>query len=414
MGIGRIGRRCAAGILLGAVLGNSSAQDAIRLTEKEAVDRALARREIASWNTGMQDAAESDILQARTLPNPVFGLEREPLTGSIADDRQSTYSLSQRFELGGKRALRIDAAQARLVAARAETDERQRVLVTAVRRHFYEALAHQRSGDALGDWEKRLAELEGIAEKLQKGGEVAGYDRRRVGRERLAAISRAKVAAAGRARAMESLRSLAAVTDSRPLDLVGELLPPSVPPLETYAATLESRPDLRALEARTQAYRLEQRLAERDRIPDVTLSAGLRQVDRGPLSDSGLVVGVSIPLPIFERGEAGSRRAAGQALAAEAERGIALSKAQGDVRGLWTQAAQLRGAGEEFRREAVAASARLAEIARAAYRGGELGVLELLDAQRSLLDAQIQALEIELAARMAMLELESAATGGNR
>jgi outer membrane protein, heavy metal efflux system len=57
----------------------------------------------------------------------------------------------------------------------------------------------------------------------------------------------------------------------------------------------------------------------------------------------------------------------------------------------------------------VEGSRRLAEIAEAAYRGGEAGILELLDAHRALAEANSQALELELVARAAMLELELAA-----
>ncbi|MFY9316650.1 MAG: TolC family protein, partial [Burkholderiales bacterium] len=212
-------------------------------------------------------------------------------------------------------------------------------------------------------------------------------------------------------RATDALRALVGATPQAALELEGPLLPASIAPLPNYLANLVARPDLKALEAQALAFRYDEKLAERSRIPDVTVSAGVKQVDRSNLSDSGLVLGLAIPLPVFERGEAGSRRAAGQARAAQAEREIALAKAEGDVRGLWSQASQLRLAAQDFRRDALDASRRLAQIAGAAYRGGELGILELLDAHRSLAEAETRALELELAARAAFLELELATTG---
>jgi cobalt-zinc-cadmium efflux system outer membrane protein len=163
--------------------------------------------------------------------------------------------------------------------------------------------------------------------------------------------------------------------------------------------------------ARAQALSLDETLARRSRIPDVTLSAGMKQVERGPFTDSGLVLGVSIPLPIFEQGEGASRRAAGQAKAAAAERELALARARSDVRGLWKQAVQIQEAAREFRRDALDGSRRLTEIARIAYRGGEAGILEFLDAHRSLNEAETRAIELELAARAAVLELEIVAPG---
>ena len=341
----------------------------------------------------------------------MFGYAREPLDGSIADERQITYSLSQRFELGGKRGLRIDAATARLDAARSDVRSLEKSIANEARKRFHEALALQMSAAALTAWERRLVDAEDVSRRLEKGGEVAGYDRRRVGRERATAASRSRAALADLSRSVDALRALIGAAPQTALDLEGPLLPAALAPLPAYLANLDSRPDLKALEARALAFQYEERLAEQGRIPDVTVSAGVKQVDRGNLNDSGFVLGLSIPVPIFERGEAGRRRAAGQSKAVQAEREIALAKAQGDVRGLWSQASQLRLAAEEFRREAVEGSRRLAQIAGTAYRGGELGILELLDAHRGLAEAETRALELELAARAALLELELVTTG---
>jgi len=400
-------------LVLAGVALDCTAQDAtITLTEKEAVDRALNRRAFQALDAGTLSAAESDVAQAGTFSNPVLGLEREQLRS--LDERQSIYSLSQRLDIGGKRGLRVDAASARLAASQADAQTRRKSVANEVRRRFHEALAGQLGAAALESWERGLLDAEALAERLQKGGEVAGYDRRRVGRERANAASRLRAAHADLARALEALRALLDVDANATLALAGALLPEPLAPLEAYLVELESRPDLKALAARTQAFRHEETLAQRGRIPDVTLSAGVKRVDLGSLSDSGLVLGLSIPLPIFERGEAGSRRAAGQAEATAAEREIALGKAQGDVRGLWKQASQLRAAAEEFRRDAVAGSRRLVEIAHSAYRGGEVGILELLDAHRSLAEGETRAVELELAARAALLELELVTAGTDR
>ena len=395
---------------VGCALGQGGATD---LTETGAVERALGRPALQALYAGALETAAGDLVQARTLSNPVLGLEREQLRGSPANERQSTYTISQRLELGGKRGLRVDAASARLAASEAEVQDRRRIVAYEVRRRFHEALIARLNTVALEAWERRLAEAETLAQSLQRGGEVAGYDRRRVARERATALSRLNSARADLQRALEVLRALVGLDPATPLTVIGPLLPDSVAPLDSYLARLEARPDLKALAARADAFRHDEALAQRSRIPDVTVSAGVKQVSSGPLSDSGVVLGLTIPLPIFERGEGGSRRAAGQARAMGAERELALTKAQGEVRGLWKQASQLQAAAREFQRDALEASRRLTEIARAAYRGGEAGILELLDAQRSLVDAETRAIELEYSARAAVLELDLIAAGEN-
>lgn len=379
--------------------------EGVTLTEQEALARAMNQPALQSLEAGEVGAGEGDVAQARSLSNPVVALQHERIG---TDERESTYTIAQRFELGGKRGLRADAARGRLAAARAEVQARRRSIADEVRRRFYETLASQANVAALRDWERRLAETEQIALRLQKGGEAAGYDRRRVARERATATSRLRQAEADAARAQHALRALLGVEPDAAIVAAGSVLPDPPRPVQAYLAGLASRPDMRALAARADASRHEEKLAQRDRLPDVTLSAGMKQIDRGPLGDSGVVFGVSLPLPLFDRGQGASRRAAGRAEALAAERSLRLARAQGDVRGLWQQASALHAAAEEFRREALEGSRRLAEIARAAYRGGEAGILELLDAQRSLADAELRALELETAARAAALELELA------
>ena len=87
----------------GCALGQGGATD---LTETGAVERALGRPALQALYAGALETAAGDLVQARTLSNPVLGLEREQLRGSPANERQSTYTISQRLELGGKRGLR--------------------------------------------------------------------------------------------------------------------------------------------------------------------------------------------------------------------------------------------------------------------------------------------------------------------
>lgn len=76
------------------------------------------------------------------------------------------------------------------------------------------------------------------------------------------------------------------------------------------------------------------------------------------------------------------------------------------MRGLWRQAGRLRDAAVRFRAQSVDASRELARVAEAAYRAGEGGVLDLLDAYRTLMEAEAEALGLELAARLSRIELD--------
>ena len=77
------------------------------------------------------------------------------------------------------------------------------------------------------------------------------------------------------------------------------------------------------------------------------------------------------------------------------------------LRGIWRQAVELRQTAESFRRESLAGSSDLTRIAETAYRAGEGGILELLDAYKAQLEAETTLLDLELRARLARIELDA-------
>jgi cobalt-zinc-cadmium efflux system outer membrane protein len=214
--------------------------------------------------------------------------------------------------------------------------------------------------------------------------------------------------AEARAEAQRASERLGALT-GMPGDVTpaGNLLPAEPPPLDILLAQLPSRADLQALASRAQAFGAERKAADRAWIPDITLGAGVKRVEEAGRSESGVLFSVSVPLPLFEPGQAAARRASAQARATEGELQLALARAQGEVRGVWRQAGTLRTAAVQFQDDALPAGRDLVRIAEAAYRSGETGILELLDAYRSRFDAETEALELEAKARRARIELDA-------
>jgi cobalt-zinc-cadmium efflux system outer membrane protein len=158
-----------------------------------------------------------------------------------------------------------------------------------------------------------------------------------------------------------------------------------------------------------EAFDHERLAAERRWIPDMTLGVGHKRTDESGRSENGVILSFSVPLPVFDRGQAGEQKARGQARTLRAERDLQLARAEGELRGLWRQAAQLRDAVVTFRTQTAVGSRELARIAQASYRAGEGSILELLDAYRSELDATQTELDLALRARMARIELDALA-----
>jgi cobalt-zinc-cadmium efflux system outer membrane protein len=86
---------------------------------------------------------------------------------------------------------------------------------------------------------------------------------------------------------------------------------------------------------------------------------------------------------------------------------LALTKAEAELRGAWHQADELRKAVLAYRHNVANDSQNLSGIAETAYRAGEAGLLELLDAYRTELDFSTTELDLALRARLANIDLET-------
>jgi len=375
------------------------------LTETEALRLGFSRTELSELEHAAVQAAEADVLTAGQRPNPTLSYSRDETRGT-AGSVEHTWQLAQTFDVSGRRQLRIDAADRRVDAAAAGNASRRTELAAEIRRRFYETLLKQEVVRAVEMWAERYVRVESVVQKLARAGEASGYDRRRLAREREAAQSRVSVEAADLDRARERLAALIGVPASAAADLTGELLPPAGAPVTAALANLGQRADLRALSELAEASDLERRAAARQRIPDVTVGVGPKWVDNGLTRANGIAFTLSVPLPVFDRGEAGERRAAAEALSARAAYRLARSRAEGELRGLFLRAERLRAAAIRYRGHVVAASPELLRIAEAAYRGGESSILELLDAYRGALESETDALDLAWKAREASIEYD--------
>lgn len=372
---------------------------AYAMNEAEALRLGLARPEFAELQRAHVGAAEADVLEAAAWANPALELARD----NVGATREQTWRLAQPLDLSGRRGLRESAAGHRVRASAADNQARQNERAAAVRHTFHDLLRQQMALHAIGDWAARFATIGGVVDKLARAGEVAGYDRRRLAREQRSAEARL---AEARAELAHGRARLAALVGLGELDAVEGRLTPELPPaIPDLQARLAARPDLAALAARAEAAQSENAAAQRH-LPELTVGIGGKRVEEGSLRDNGNTLMFSFNLPLFDRQQAGDRRSAAQAMAARAELGLTRQQAEGELLGLHRQTTQLIAAAEHYRSEAVSPSAELVRIAETAYRAGESTVLELLDAYKGALDAELTAIDLEWKARAARIELD--------
>jgi cobalt-zinc-cadmium efflux system outer membrane protein len=381
------------------------------LTEGEAVSLALENAGLTDATEGVIGEARARWERARRWPNPVLSYQREETNGQ--DDVTENYAwLSQTVDIGGRRAKRGEAAAERVNAARLGGEALRRSRRIETQERFLDALLLERRSDALESWLGSGTRIAGIVSRREKAGEVSGYDRRRIQREQMSASAKVAAERASSERAKERLRALVgSETSAGPWTSVsGELLPAEkLPPVEELLEALQSRPDLQALEAEFRASDLDSRAAGRWWLPDVTVGAGAKMVDVDSENLTGPFLTFSVPLPVLDQDQADAQEASSRGRLARGRYKLLHDSALGEVRGLRAEATSLIRAAKTFRKDALRASNALVATAEHAYDAGEMDLLEVLDAHRSGLEAELQALELEASARRAVLELSRAA-----
>ncbi|MBI3146979.1 MAG: TolC family protein [Betaproteobacteria bacterium] len=369
------------------------------LTESEALRLGLSRPEISELQQARRGEAEADLLEAGTWSNPTLELNQDR-TGTAAE---RTWQLNQAVDISGRRGLRETAARHRIRATEAENRARQNQRSAELRLVFHELLRQQEQTRAVSAWTERFGHIDTVVAKLAKAGEVSGYDRRRLAREQRSAEAKLAEFRAGEERSRARLAAL--IGRSPEEGIAGKLLPESPQALPALQTQLMARPEFAALSALVDAAQNERAAAQRN-LPELTVGVGRKQLVDGPQRDHGNLLMLSFSLPLFDRQQAKNRRAAAQAQAAQAELSLTRQHAEGELLGLHRQATQLIAAATRYRAEAVAPSAELVHIAESAYRAGESTVLELLDAYKGALEAELTALDLEWKARAARIELD--------
>ncbi|HEY0134333.1 MAG TPA: TolC family protein [Nannocystis sp.] len=407
--------RCSA--LLGFVLTllirtGAQAAPTTAVDEPTVVRRALARNAVSDIIEGDIEAARATAVELRTWQNPELAYTREQTYGTAGTGEDYLW-LAQTFDIGGRRSLRGRAAMLRSEGAAARGESLKVLLAAEVRLRYHEVLYRRLRVEALTLWSQRLSTALTAIAAREKAGDVARYDRRRLDRELALARAREEVEATALVKAWARLAALAELDAAAPQSVPGALLPATRPEaVDQYLARAATRPDIRALERAEAATELDYKAAARARVPELTLGAGWKGVQYTGLRSDGFVVNASMTLPVVDRGQGPRRRAEAEGLALRGRASLARQELAGEILGLRAEADRLHVLADQFTRERRRDADDLMRIADAAYRGGELGILELLDAFRGAVDDELQGLELALMARRARIELERAAGGG--
>lgn len=353
--------------------------------------------------------AEADVAQAQGLarqaaarPNPVLSFEVENLSNvgspNGLDPRQSTASIEQTLELGGKRSARVAAGRAGVVAAQARGELTRAEFAAQLAVAYAEAEAgaakfvQAEESLAAADTDAR------VARSLVNAGREAELRALQASAERDAARADRDEAEAARDTAFAKLSALVGSTVVFDSTAESLLTRTAAIPAVGEATT----PAIAAARAARDAAAARVRVETRQAVPDLTVSAGVRRLQGDDAT--AVVAGVSVPLPLFNRNHGATDAARAELTASEARLRQAEFDASADLRAAQSQArnaatrAEATAAGE-------AAAAEGYRLARLGYEAGRLPLLELSSARRALAAARVRTLDARLARVRAEAEI---------
>ena len=370
---------------------------------------ALAR---AGTSSPFQDAASAGVRAAEAQrrvaalrPNPSIVAESENVAGSGMyrglRSSETTVGLALPFERGGKRRARIAVAEAQIGRADIQAEIARADLRLRITQAYIMAVAAQRRITIAHDQLGIAADVLRAATIRVHAGRASPLEEQR------AALAR--VAAEGMMERAERSARVAVVNLSRLLQIpIGALdtiwfQQVDVPgPIRQSGSTdtllvAAARADLDTATAQV-------RLSRSQRVPDVTLTASARRLEQ--TNDTAAVFGVSIPLNLFNGGRSAVAVADAQRDQSEALRRVALIDAEQDIATTQAEAANAATTTRIATGSALATAVEAARIARIGYREGKFGQLDLLDAERSLLDTRTAAIDALAAYHDARARLE--------
>jgi len=391
------------------------------------VELALARN--AGLLAVRQRLAEAQGLlrQAGLRPNPAIDVS--VTNGDVLNspgEREFALGYSHVFELGAKRARRMDVARLGAELAGLDAADRERLLRAGVKTRYAEALAALRNLENAESLLSLTRQSYRLAQARTQAGEGAPLEQgllevevNRIESDRMLFLSQAE-------RALLEVKLESGLPLDDPLRLDGSLAVPAKFPDADRAVdlALRRRPDLAATRIQEALAEAELRLARTGSVPDLVATGryvhSQARFDAygfarpgGPLvplrdRDNLLTAGFSVVLPVKDRNQGNVEAAVARRRAARLRREFVERSVRQEVLAALSRRRAAAQALEVFDQRVIGQSHENLRIIRGAYQLGELRLLDVITEQRRLLDTQRAHTDLLRGAYLAAVEVERA------
>lgn len=399
--------------VMAAALNSASAAEFMEprgeLTLTDAINAALQRNPALQHAVFEIRVADARITQAGLRPNPELGITLENFGGNGSvkgtDSLESTLSLSQVIELGGKRNRRLDVARFGRDTVSVERESAQLDVLAEVTRRFID-VAEQQEQLLLTRRNTELADktLRAISARVDAA------------RSPLAEKSRASIAF-NRARleekaalqnllsARQRLSALWGSTDPRFGDAKTQWFDlPSVAGFDDLVIRVKSNPDFLRFASEERMRDAEWQLAKAEAKSNVTVGGGIRRFEE--TGDTGFVMNFSMPLALNNRNQGAIREASIRREQLQNDQQAAFINAQTNLFAFYQALELSRTEVEQLRNSIIPQAETALKQMQDGYERGRFSYLELADAQRELLELQRASIAAAASYHRTLAEIE--------
>ena len=339
--------------------------------------------------------------------------------------RELSVGYSHIFELGGKRARRIEVSEWGIKLAELEIADRERQIRADVKSKYAEALAAIRN---LGITERQLGlnrETFKITQARVQQGEAPTIDQALLQVEVGRLESDQMLVQNQVVRDLLAIKPLIGMSLEQPLTLQGDLANPAAALRlqDALSKAMASRPDLAAARIEESLRGAETRAAKAEAVPNVVGSIRYTRsddtLDQRGLNNAGapvpirdldnmLTAGVSIVLPLRNRNQGNIQAATARTASARLQRQYLEQVVAQEVTSAFSRFEAARSALSIFDQTVLNRSEQNVNIIRAAYNAGELRLFDVLNEQRRLVDTQRAYTDVLREYYLSVVELERA------
>ncbi|MBA2661173.1 MAG: TolC family protein [Bradymonadaceae bacterium] len=381
------------------------AQPVALLEETQFLERVEASTNWGDLLQARTDAARSEGLRATIWTNPHVGAEHEQFFSGEDEASESTLWVSQVFDISGRRAHLAAAAGHGARGLGFEANALREARRRELRVLFAQTMYFQQRVAAHEALIAELEELQITANARRDLGDISALDALRIELDVERSIAHRERDALRRDAGWAQMEALTATkSPAGPWPrLAGELWTTGA---STTAASIDEHPLLGAEAARADAAERRAQAAARGWIPAVELTVGLKRAGHFDGAAFGLLLGFSLPVALFDRGQADELAARAQLAHAKWQRATTHNALAADLEAARVVEGRLKsiGPGLQANRER---AERIVRLSRAFYEAGEGDIRGLLDAFRARSDVELDFLEVGLELRQARIVIES-------